>query len=169
MVSSLLMTLKPLWDTILTILYLLTYYLSAPCGASTAAPSLCRSALWCVRLLQLLAFCKTVNGCYTSSFSEGFWQFLIVCCGCSPCSDLQKYVMKQRKKSSTICPKPMKDVAKIHERCHGAVASQLLGASGGLCGASRLQNGWWTAAPLRKGCRFFKKSDFGRHFWHQSI
>ena len=99
--------------------------LSAPCGASTAAPSLCRSALWCVRLLQLLAFCKTVNGCYAISFSEGFWQFLIVCCGCSPCSDLQKYVMKQRKKSSTICPKPMKDVAKIHERCHGAVASQL--------------------------------------------
>jgi len=44
-----------------------------------------------------------------------------------------------------------------------------LGASGGLCGASRLQNGWWTAAPLRKGCRFFKKSDFGCHFWHQSI
>ena len=39
--------------------------LSAPCGASTAAPSLCGSALWCVRLLQLLAFCKTVNGCYS--------------------------------------------------------------------------------------------------------
>ena len=53
---------------------------------------------------------------------ESFLQFLIVCCGCSPCSDLQKYVMKQRKKSSTICLKPMKDVAKIHERCHGAVA-----------------------------------------------
>ena len=30
--------------------------------------------------------------------SEGFWQFLIVCCGCSPCSDLQKYVLKQRKR-----------------------------------------------------------------------
>ncbi len=41
--------------------------LSAPCGASTAAPSLCRSAVWCVRLLQLLAFCKTVNGCYAIS------------------------------------------------------------------------------------------------------
>jgi hypothetical protein len=53
---------------------------------------------------------------------EGFWQFLIVCCGCSPCSDLQKYVLKQRKKSSTICPKPMKDEAEIHERCQGAVA-----------------------------------------------
>ena len=41
--------------------------LSAPCGASTAAPSLCKSALWCVRLLQLLAFCKTVNWCYAIS------------------------------------------------------------------------------------------------------
>ena len=71
--------------------------LSAPCGASTAAPSLCRSAVWCVRLLQLLAFCKTVNWCYAILFieiSEGFWQFWIVCCGCSPCSDLQKYVLK---------------------------------------------------------------------------
>jgi hypothetical protein len=43
---------------------------------------------------------------FVVEISEGFWQFLIVCCGCSPCSDLQKYVLKQRKKSSTIRPKP---------------------------------------------------------------
>ena len=35
--------------------------LNAPCGASTAAPSSCRSAFWCVRLLRLMAFCKTAN------------------------------------------------------------------------------------------------------------
>ena len=54
--------------------------LSAPCGASTAAPSLCRSAVWCVRLLQLLAFCKTVNGCYAISlyrFLKVFGSFLL--------------------------------------------------------------------------------------------
>ena len=41
--------------------------LNAPCGASTAAPSLCRSAFWCVRLLQLLALCKTLNCRYAIS------------------------------------------------------------------------------------------------------
>ena len=82
--------------------------LSAPCGASTAAPSLCRSALWCVRLLQLLAFCKTVNGCYAISFSEGFWQFLIVRCSCLSFGDLQKYVLKQCQHSTTICHNSIK-------------------------------------------------------------
>ena len=35
--------------------------------ASTAAPSLCRSAFWCVRLLQLLVLCKTLNCRYAIS------------------------------------------------------------------------------------------------------
>ena len=51
--------------------------LSAPCGASTAAPSLCRSALWCVRLLQLLAFCK--RQIVVLQFRcRDFWRFLAV-------------------------------------------------------------------------------------------
>jgi hypothetical protein len=53
---------------------------------------------------------------------------------------------------------------KMEPKCIKNHKNDALGASGGLCGASRLQNGWWTAAPLRKGCRFFKKSDLGRHF-----
>ena len=45
---------------------------------------------WCVRLLQLLAFCN-----FVVEFSEGSCQFLIVCFGCAVVGDLQNYVPKQ--------------------------------------------------------------------------
>ena len=40
-----------------------------------------------------------------------------------------------------------------------------LGATGGVCGASRFQNGWWTAATLRKVHHFLQQIRFWAPFW----
>jgi hypothetical protein len=52
---------------------------------------------------------------FVVEISEGFWQFLIVRCGCSPFSDLQNYVLRQCLDSSTIRPTFVKIGGGMHE------------------------------------------------------
>ena len=126
--------------------------LSAPCGASTAAPSLCRSAVWCVRLLQLLAFCRTVNGCYASSlyrFLKVFgssWLFVAVARRAAICKNMlwsnarnhQQYVRNHgryginqwsTKTKRKWVPKSMVNLWKLHQYHE----NETMGALGGLC------------------------------------
>ena len=39
---------------------------------------------------------------FGKEISEGFWQFLIVCCGCSPCGGVLGHDVAQRIKCSNI-------------------------------------------------------------------